>query len=164
MTPAEYRQQVHKDVLNTIERIKKVDPGIDRFFNDSAGYAVFARVGKAGFIFAGGVGDGELFEKGQVVGATSITIATVGLQAGAQEFSQIVFFKDPAALDRFKQSKFEFTANASAVIITTGASKGKNYRDGVLVFTHATGGAMAEAALGTQKFKFKPDGVPETKK
>lgn len=163
MSPAEYRQQVHKDVENVIARVKKVDPGIDRFFKSAVGYVVFPRVGKAGFIIAGGSGDGELYEKGRMAGTASITIATIGLQAGVQEFSQIIFFKDQAALDRFKQNKFEFAASASAVIITAGASAGKDYRDGVAVFTQATAGAMAEAALGTQKFSFKPEGAPAKK-
>jgi lipid-binding SYLF domain-containing protein len=98
-----------------------------------------------------------------VIGTASITLATVGLQAGAQEFSQVVFFENQAAIDRFKQNKFEFTANVSAVIVTAGASKGANYRDGAVVFTQSTGGAMAEAALGTQKFSFKAEGGPAKK-
>jgi lipid-binding SYLF domain-containing protein len=158
MTPAERRQKVRTEVQSAIARIKKLDPGIDRFFKNSVGYAVFPRVGKMGFIIGGGGGDGELFEQGRVIGTASITLATIGLQIGVQEFSQFIFFKDQAALDRFKQNKFEFTANVSAVIITAGASKGADYRDGVAVFTHSTAGAMAEAALGTQKFSFKRDG------
>jgi lipid-binding SYLF domain-containing protein len=157
MTPAERRQDVHNAVVAKIAQIKKADPGIDRFFKSAAGYVVFPSVGKAGFIVGGGHGTGELFEKGHVVGAASITFGSVGLQAGVQEFSQIVFFKDRAAVERFKENKFEFAANASAVIITAGASKGADYRDGVVVFTQVTSGAMVEAALGTQKFSFEPD-------
>ena len=115
-------------------------------------------------IVGGGAGDGELFEKGEVVGTAHIGFGTVGLQAGGQEFSQIVFFKDPAALARFKQNKFEFAANASAVIVTAGASKGASYNNGVAVFTHSTRGAMAEAALGSQKFNFVADPAPAKKK
>ncbi len=163
MTPAEYRHKVHNDVLTVVARVKKQDPGIERFFKESAGYVVFPRVGKMGFIVGGGGGDGELFEKGRVMGMASITLASIGLQVGVQDFSQLIFFKDRAALDRFKQNKFEFAANISAVIITAGASKGADYRDGVVVFTHSTAGAMAEASLGTQKFKFTPDGAKAKK-
>ena len=155
--PAAQRAEVHADVLKIIERYKKADPALDRFFRDSAGYVVFARVGKAGFIVGGGAGDGELFEKGKVIGAATIGFGTVGLQIGVQEFSEIVFFKDQAALERFKQNKFEFTAAVSAVIVKAGASAGADYRDGVAVFTQPTGGAMAEVALGAQKFTFKAD-------
>jgi len=163
MTPAEYRAEVHKNSLSAIARFKKVDPNIDKFFKSAVGYVVFPRVGKAGFIFAGGTGDGELYEHGKVIGPASITIASVGLTAGVQEYSEIIFFKDQAALDRFKQNKFEFSASASAVILTAGASKDKDYSNGVAAFTHSTAGAMAEAALGTQKFSFKPEGGPAKK-
>jgi lipid-binding SYLF domain-containing protein len=160
---AQQRQELHKDVQSAIAQFKKADPGIERFLKDSAGYAVFPRVGKMGFIFAGAHGAGELFESGRVVGTASITLGTIGLQAGIQEFSQIVFFKDRAAFDRFKENKFEFAANASAVIATAGASKGANYENGVLVFTRSTRGAMAEAALGSQKFHVNLDSAPPKK-
>ena len=163
LSPAEYRAQVSKDVQNTIAKFKKTDAGIERFFKDSAGYVVFARVGKAGFIFAGGHGDGEVFEKGKVIGTASVTMATVGLTAGVQEYSEIVFFQNQAALDRFKQNKFEFTAGVSAVILKAGAAKSADYRDGVAVFTMPTAGVMAEASLGGQKFSFKPEGAAAKK-
>lgn len=156
-TPAELRAQLSKDVPDTIAGYRKTDPDMERFFKESAGYVVFPRIGKVGFIIAGGHGTGEVYGEGKLLGTATITIATVGLQAGAQEFSEIIFFHDRAALDRFKQNKFEFTANVSAVIVKAGASKGANYRDGTAVFTQPRGGAMVEIALGTQKFSFNAE-------
>jgi len=140
-----------------IDRFKKADPSIDKFFKDSVGFVVFPRIGKAGFILGGGHGMGEVYEKGKVVGTSTMTLVTVGLQAGAQEFSEIIFFQDQAALDRFKGGKFEAAASASAVILKSGVSKDATYRDGFAVFAHPRGGAMVEAALGTQKFSYKPE-------
>ena len=158
-SPAEQREKLKKDAQDTIASYRKADPGIERFFKDSAGYAVFPRVGKAGFIVGGGHGAAEVYGKGnKLLGTATVTIVTVGLQAGAQEFSEIIFLEDQAALDRFTQNKFEFSASASAVIITAGAAKSNNYRNGVAVFAQSRGGAMAEAALGTQKFSFKAEG------
>lgn len=156
-SPEEIRAQLRKEVPDTIATFKKADPAIDKFFKDSAGYVVFPRIGKAGFILGGGHGIAEVFEKGKVIGTATMTLVTVGLQAGAQEFSEIIFFQNQAALDRFKGGKFEFAASASAVVLKAGVSKDANYRDGVAVFAHPRGGIMAEAALGTQKFSFKPE-------
>jgi lipid-binding SYLF domain-containing protein len=153
-----------KDVPVAIEKFKKTDPGMDRFFSQSTGYVVFPGIDKAGFIVGGGHGTGEVFEHGKPIGTATITIGTIGLQAGAQTFSQIIFFKDTAALDRFKKNKFEFTANASAVIAKAGASTNTDYRNGVAVFTRADEGVMAEAALGSQKFKFKSEAAASAKK
>jgi lipid-binding SYLF domain-containing protein len=162
---AEYRAQLKKEVPETIAAYKKADPAIDRFFKNAAGYAVFPRIGKAGFIIGGGQGGAEVYGKGnKLMGTATMTIVTVGLQAGAQEFSEIIFFETQAALDRFTQGKFEFAASASAVIITAGAAKSKEYTDGVAVFVQPRGGAMAEAALGTQKFSFKAEGGDSMKK
>ena len=73
---AAHRQEVRADVLKTIERFKKTDPATDRFFKNSVDYAVFARVGKMGFIIGGGHGDGEVLEKGRVIGVASISLGT----------------------------------------------------------------------------------------
>jgi lipid-binding SYLF domain-containing protein len=153
-TPAQARAQLGKDVQSTVAAFKKADPGIDRFFKQSAGYVVFPHVGKVGLIVGVGDAQGEVFEKSKLIGTASMSFVTVGLQAGAQEYSEIIFFHDAAAVERFKQNKFEFTANASAVIVKAGAASASDYRDGVAVFAHPRGGAMAEAAVGTQKFKF----------
>ena len=57
------------------------------------------------------------------------------------------------AFDRFTGDKFEFAAQATAVAVTAGASFDVDYRDGILIFTHAKGGLMYEASVGGQKFK-----------
>jgi lipid-binding SYLF domain-containing protein len=163
-TPAEKRAALAKDVPVAVANFKKADPGLERFFNDAAGYAVFPKIDKAGLIIGGGHGTGEVYEKGKLAGTATITLGSIGLQAGAQTFSQVVFFKDAAALDRFKHNKFEFSANASAVFAKAGASAGADYRNGVAVFTRADEGVMAEAALGSQKFKFTPEGAAAAKK
>src|SRR5688572_19049201 len=75
-SPADQRKALHADVEAAVVRIKKTDPGVDKFFRDSAGYVVFPRAGKGGFIFVGGHGDGELFEKGRVVGTASLSLGT----------------------------------------------------------------------------------------
>jgi lipid-binding SYLF domain-containing protein len=156
-SPQELRAELKANVQSTIERFKKTDPGIERFLKDSAGYAVYPTIGKLGFILGGGYGEGEVYEAGKLIGVTSLSFGTVGLQAGAQEYSEIVFFKDAAALDRFKKNKFEFDASASAVVWKSGAAAANDYRGGVAVFVLPKGGVMAEAAVGGQRFTFKPE-------
>jgi lipid-binding SYLF domain-containing protein len=150
------RAQLRSDVAEAIASMRAAEPGIERFFKSSAGYVVFPRVGKGGFIFAGGHGDGQVIQNGKAVGFASVTIGTVGFQVGAQQFSEIIFFQNQAALDRFKRGKFELTAGVSIVVIKAGATNDVNYRDGVVVFAHPRVGAMAEAAIGAQKFNYKP--------
>lgn len=156
-SPEALRQELKADVQSTIARFKKTDAGIERFLKDSAGYVVFPTVGKLGFILGGGYGEGEVYEAGKLVGVASVSFGSVGLQAGAQEYSEIVFFKDKPDVERFMQNKFEFGASASAVVWKSGAAAANDYRGGVAVFVLPKGGVMAEAAIGGQKFTFKPE-------
>ena len=146
------------------------------FFGNSYGYAVFPTIGKGGLGVGAAHGSGRVFEKGKYVGDAKMNQVSVGLQAGGQAFSQIVFFQDERAFREFTAGEFAFGADVGAVVITAaasasagskgqtaGASGGKKdastvggYHKGVAVFTVAKGGAMYEATVAGQKFKYKP--------
>lgn len=146
------------------------------FFHNSYGYAVFPTIGKGGLIVGGAHGHGHVYAHGKYVGNTSMTQLSVGLQAGGQAYSQIIFFEDQRAFDEFTKGNYEFGADVSAVAITaaagagvgtTGASAdasggmkdaktaGKYYK-GVAVFTIVKGGAMYQAVVAGQKFTYEP--------
>lgn len=147
-----------------------------RFFDAAYGYAVFPTVGKGGYVVGGAYGTGRVYRQGKYVGDTSLTQVTVGLQLGGQAYSEIIFFKDRDAFEKFTAGNFEFGADASAVAIvpaasaqvgTTGSSAGASagqqdaravgaYHNGTAVFTVAKGGLMYEASIGGQKFTYSP--------
>ena len=104
----------------------------------------------------GAYGRGEVYERGQRIGYSDITQATIGLQAGGQSFSELIVFENAAALDRFKTGKFSFSANASAVAVKAGAAGAANFKDGMAVFVKPQGGLMFEASIGGQEFSYKP--------
>jgi lipid-binding SYLF domain-containing protein len=145
------------------------------FFRNSYAYAVFPTIGKAGLVIGGAHGDGRAYVGGRHVGDVTLTKLSLGLQAGAQAYSQIIFFQNRKAFDAFTSNDFEFSAGASAVLITAGATAeagttgasasasatrkdaataGK-YQDGMVVFSIVKGGAMYEASLAGQKYKYK---------
>jgi lipid-binding SYLF domain-containing protein len=141
------------DCKATIQRGKS--QGLTNWFDTAYGYAVFPKVGKAGLVVGGAHGKGQVYEQGKVVGFTTITQGTVGLQIGAQSFSEIVFFKDKAALDAFREGNYELGAEATAVALEKGASAQADYSKGVAVFVYGEGGLMAGAAVGGQKFGYE---------
>jgi lipid-binding SYLF domain-containing protein len=143
------------DVAKAIIQIKDADPGMQAWFDDSAGYAVFPSVGKGGIVVGGAHGKGLVIVDEQVDGSTSLSQVTVGLQLGGQKYSEFIFFKDETALNEFKRGNFELGAQASAVAVTAGASSDANYNKGVAIFTMAGGGLMFEASVGGQKFKYE---------
>jgi lipid-binding SYLF domain-containing protein len=146
------------------------------FFDKSYGYAVFSNVGKGGIGVGAAHGTGRVYEKGKVVGDVKMNQVSIGAQLGGQSYSEIIFFEDKRAFDEFTSGSFEFGAEVGAVAITAGASAktgtggssaaasgGKHdattaggYHKGIAVFTVAKGGAMYEATVSGQKFKYKP--------
>ncbi len=87
-----------------------------------------------------------------MTGYCTLTQATVGAQLGGQAYSELIFFENREALNRFKYCNFALSAQASAVALRSGASANAKYDEGVAVFTLAEEGLMVEASIGGQKF------------
>jgi lipid-binding SYLF domain-containing protein len=140
----------------TVGVFKQKDPELKKFFDQASGYAVFPTVAKAAVGVGGARGKGVVFENEKAVGEATLTQATIGFQLGGQAYSEIIFFEDQEALDRFKAGKFEVAAQATAVAVTVGASVNLAYSGGVAIVTMAKGGLMYEASVGGQKFSYEP--------
>ena len=167
------------EYANTIALFQKAGQSA-AFFRDCYGYAVFPTIGKGALLIGGARGSGRVYEQGKYVGDSKMTQLSIGLQAGGEAYSQIVFLQDKRAFDEFTRGNFEFDANASAVAITASASTstgttgssaelsgGKSnsgtagqYYKGMAAFTIVKGGALVAAAVAGQKFSYKA--VPQT--
>lgn len=155
LAPVRAQDKEAKEVADAIA-VFKADADLAKWFTAAYGYAVFPSITKGAVIVGGAGGSGRVFEKGAYIGDAHVSQATIGAQLGGQSFSEVIFFETKAALDRFKEGKFEFAAGLSAVAAAEGKSKDAKYANGVAVFTHAKKGLMAEASVGGQKFKFTP--------
>ena len=165
-----------EDYSSTINVFKQ-SPAVEKFFKNSYGYAVFPTIGKAGWVVGGSYGKGQVYRGGKVTGKASVFEGSIGFQFGGEAFSEIIFFENKQAYDKFTSGSFEFGATAQAVVITAGAqakagsagaSAGASagpktgvqaeaqYVNGMATFVHSKGGLMYELSLGGQKFKFEP--------
>jgi lipid-binding SYLF domain-containing protein len=156
LAPVRAQDKDAADVAAAIASFKSADASLGTWFNSAYGYVVFPSVGKGGLVVGGAAGSGRVFEKGAYIGDAHLTQATIGAQIGGESFAEVIFFETKAALDRFKEGRFEMSAGLNAVAASEGKSKDAKYADGVAVFTHANKGLMAEASVGGQKFKFTP--------
>ena len=64
--------------------------------------------------------------------------------------------EDKAGMDRFKETRVDFGANASAVIAKPEPPRTFVSSTGVAVFAMPIIGAMAEAAIGGQRITYVP--------
>jgi lipid-binding SYLF domain-containing protein len=139
-----------------LDSFKATDPSLQPLLDKAVGYAVFPEVGKGGFIAGGSYGKGEVFEGGKKVGYADISQATIGLQAGAQTFDELLVFMRQEDMNEFKGKEFKLAGNVSAVALKAGAAGTADTSKGVIAFVRTKGGLMAEASVGGQRFRFTP--------
>lgn len=132
----------------------QTDGMMSSLFANAYGYAIFPNVGKGAIGIGGAAGNGIVYERGSAIGRAKLTQVSIGFQFGGQAYREVIFFETKADLDRFKADKVEFSAQASAVAATAGASANVKYANGVMIFTQQKGGLMYEASIGGQKFNY----------
>lgn len=145
-----------QDAKTAMAEFERTNAKIKPFVQSAHGYAIFPSVGKGAIGIGGAHGDGLVYEKGKLIGSTSLSQITIGFQFGGQAYRELICFQTKDALDRFKGGNFEFDAQAGAVAVTAGVSVDAAYEHGVAIFTMAKGGLMYEASVGGQKFSFEP--------
>jgi hypothetical protein len=87
------RERLSEEVTATIELFKRTDETIGELFGTSAGFAVFPRVSKGAIGVGAARGRGQVFDKGALVGETTLTQVTIGFQLGGQVYAEVIFSK-----------------------------------------------------------------------
>jgi lipid-binding SYLF domain-containing protein len=147
------RADLVNDAQNTLAKMQEKDPSLRPLIEQSVGYIVFPKVGSGGFIVGAGAGSGVLYEHGRHTSFAQLHHASVGAVAGGQAYHELVIFNDQKALDDLKSGRFDFGAQASAVVLRTGAAATTTFTNGVAVFKDPIKGAMVSASLRGERIK-----------
>lgn len=155
-TRAVWADATEAEAKTALAEFERTNPKLKSFIDAAYGYAVFPSIGEGAVVIGAAHGDGLVYEKGKLIGSTSLSQVTVGFQLGGQAYRELICFQNKEALDHFRSGSYEFSADASGVALTSGVSFDAAYREGVAVYTMAKGGLMFEASIGGQKFSYKP--------
>lgn len=171
---APFASALADEYADTIQLFRSAEQNAG-LLDSSYGYAVFPTIGKGAVVLGGAHGTGRVYVNKEQVGDATMNQLTVGPQLGGQAYSQIIFFEDKKAFDKFTSGHFELGAQASAVAITAAASAqattggagvgasgtprhattASHYHDGIAIFVITKGGLMGEASVGGQKFSYR---------
>ena len=154
-TFAAWDPDAEKKAQETVATFKKGSPAMDAYFSKARGYIVYPSVGKAGFGIGGAHGSGIVYEGGKVIGTSTLNQLSFGFQAGAQVYSEIVFFENKTAMNKFKKGEIELSAQVSAIAVTAAISAKTDFKNGIAIFTLGKGGLMYEASVAGQKLSFE---------
>ncbi len=130
------------------------DPKVSKFFDSAFAYAVFPKITKGALGLGVSDGNGEVHRNGRLVGYAKATSVTVGAQIGGQTFSEIIFFENRFAFDKFTNDQLTGQASAAAVAGKSGNSAMADYSHGVAIFTSNNDGLILAADIGGQKFHY----------
>ena len=153
-TPSE-RVDIDRRALAAIDDLYRTTPAAKGLADSSAGVLVFPSVTEGGLIVGGQYGQGVMFKAGRSEGYYSIAGGSLGLQAGAQTFSQAYFFTTPEALKTFEDTKgFEVGAGLDVAVADIGASgaiSSATLQKPLIVFVWGQQGLMAGVKVEGQK-------------
>ena len=152
---ADPADRVQVNAATAVQKFRESVPRTERFFSEAYGYAVFPSVTRFGFGFGGAYGKGVVVAQDRLIGASSFWQFTSGIQAGAKNFSMIVFFKDKEALDYFKKSEVQFLGQAGLDVATVGVAGTPAYNSGVAIVTMTRFGLMGEFTYSGGKFRYR---------
>jgi lipid-binding SYLF domain-containing protein len=122
---------------------------------------VFPSILKAGLIIGGQGGNGALMVDGKTVAYYNSAAASYGLQAGAQEFSYVMFLMTDAAREYLDKSDgWEVGVGPSIVVVDEGVAKTlstSTAQDDVYAFIFGQKGLMAGIGIqGSKITKINP--------
>ena len=153
------------EVASAAEIDAKVDLALEQLLRESevaravdekaVAVLVFPNIVKGGFGIGGQYGEGALRKGGETVGYYNIAAASLGLQIGAQSFSEAIFFMTEDALKYLDSSKgFEIGADANVAL----ANEGLGYdvttstvQDPIIAFVFGQQGLMAGLTIEGSK-------------
>ena len=142
----------------TLRSMTAKDRTLQPFLDRAAGYVVFPDVGKGGLIVGGAHGRGVLYQNGRPSGFVELSQASIGAQAGAQSYAELIVFQTQRDVNRVRGNAYTVGGNASAVALSAGAAAATEFKDGVSVFVQPHGGVMAELSVSGQRLKFAEGG------
>ena len=159
---ADPSDKVQVRASTTVAAFRDSVPRTEPFFEKAYGYAIYPSITRVGFGFGGAYGKGVIVAGDAVIGRSSYWQFTSGIQAGAKNFSMIVFFRDKEALEYFQLGKTQFMGQAGIDVATFGAAGTPGYNDGVAVITMNRLGLMGEFTVSGTKFTYAPLEVSES--
>ena len=151
---------LNKDSDQALATLYKLHPFAEKLSHDAKAILIFPNMVKAGLIFGGAYGEGELQQGSKVDGYYNSVTGSWGFQAGAQSYSYVVFLMNAKALRYIHQSHgWEIGVGPTVVVVDQGMAKNlstSTLKDDAYAFIYSQQGLMAGVSLeGTKISRIK---------
>jgi len=144
--------EISRDANAGLQQLYASVPAAKALGANAHAILVFPKVTKAGLGVGGQFGEGALLQKGKAIAYYNTGGASVGLQAGAQQYGYALYFMNANALAQLdKAGGFEVGVGPTVVVVDEGKAKTlttTTAKDDIYAFIFGQKGLMA--GLGVQ--------------
>ncbi|HEY7986604.1 MAG TPA: YSC84-related protein [Methylophilaceae bacterium] len=139
------------DSQQALQQLYKINPFAAKLAHESKAILVFPKIIKAGLVFGGSYGEGELLSGGTVDGYYNSVSASWGLQIGAQSYGYVVFLVSDKAVKYIHETHgWEIGVGPTVVVVDDGVAKNlstSTLKDDAYAFVFSQQGLMAALSI-----------------
>ena len=144
-------EDLDKDSRQALQTLYEAQPVAETLSRTAKAVLVFPNIIKAGLVFGGSYGEGELIEGSKVVDYYNSVTGSWGLQAGAQSYGYAVFLMTDKAIQYVKDTKgWEIGVGPTVVVVDEGLAKNlstSSLKDDAYAFIFSQQGLMAGVSI-----------------
>lgn len=148
-------RDLDKDSQQALQSLYRSNPLALKLSQSAKAVLVFPNIVKAGLIFGGSYGEGELLRGSTVDGYFNSVSASWGLQAGAQSYGYVMFLMTNEAVGYVHDSHgWEIGVGPTVVIVDEGAAKNlstSTLQEAAYAFIFDQQGLMASLSIEGSK-------------
>jgi lipid-binding SYLF domain-containing protein len=152
---------LNRDSDEALRKLYESNPVAAEIGRHARAILIFPNIIKAGLVFGGAFGEGELKQGDRIDGYYNSVTGSWGLQAGGQSYGYAVFLMSRKAVDYIHRSEgWEIGAGPTVVIVNEGVAKNlstSTLKDDAYAFIFNQQGLMAGVSIeGTKISRIKP--------
>ena len=144
-------EDLDKDSRQALQTLYQTEPVAETLSRTAKAVLVFPNIVKAGLVFGGSYGEGELIEGSKVVDYYNSVTGSWGLQAGAQSYGYAVFLMTDKAIQYVKDTKgWEIGVGPTVVVVDEGIAKNlstSSLKDDAYAFIFSQQGLMVGVSI-----------------
>lgn len=153
-------EDLNRDSDQALQILYKSNPAAEAISKKARAVLVFPNIVKAGLVFGGAYGEGELKIGSKVDSYYNSVTASWGLQAGAQSYGYVVFLMNDKAVDYLRTSEgWEIGVGPTVVLVDQGVAKNlstSTLKEDAYAFIFDQQGLMAGVSIeGTKISRIK---------
>jgi len=153
-------EDLDRDSNQALRHLYAINPVAEMLSRKARAILIFPNMVKAGLVFGGSYGEGELQKNAKVEGYYNSVSGSWGLQAGAQSYGYVVFLMSEKAVTALDDAHgWELGVGPTVVVVDEGVAKNlstSTLRDDAYAFIFSQQGLMAGISIeGTKISRIK---------